>query len=166
MTSCCSWDSSVILITIVANIILLAVAIVSFIKYKAYSHTKQSKTKVMCLSSALLCIAFIIGGALFLPLKVSVTDTDIRVSRIIGDVSIQLSDIQKIERTNENDTKDSIRTFASGGLWGYLGKFRSPNLGNYTMYVTNASQMITIRTKENVYIISCNNSDKILEIVK
>ena len=123
MTSCCSWDLSVILITIIANIILLAVAIVSF-------------------------------------------DTDIRISRIIGDVSIPLSDIQEIERTNKNDTKDSIRTFASGGLWGYLGKFKSPNLGNYTMYVTNASQMITIRTKENVYIISCNNSDKIVEIVK
>ena len=162
----CSWDSTVILITVIINVLLLTTAIVCFVKYRANLHTKQQAVKVMCLSSALFCLVFVVGGALFLPLKVSVTETDIRVNRIIGDVSIQLSEIQKIGRTSKHETENSIRTFASGGLWGYLGRFRSPNLGNYTMYVTNASQMITIRTKENVYIISSNNPDEIVEFVK
>lgn len=64
----------------------------------------------------------IIMGALFLPLQVSVTNDEICINRGIGNVSIKTIDIQEIRRTSTSDTQNSIRTFGSGGLWGFLRK--------------------------------------------
>jgi hypothetical protein len=148
------------------NAVLLVVAIVCFIKFKLYLHTRFSTPKILCFSSMLLCLGIIIMGALFLPLQVSVTNDEICINRGIGNVLIKTIDIQKIRRTSTSDTQNSIRTFGSGGLWGFLGKFKNSGLGDYTMYVTNTSNMITVKTNDDVFIFSCDHPDEIVDYIE
>ncbi len=166
MTSYCSWDTTVLIITMLTNAVLLVVAIVCFIKFKLYLHTRFFTPKILCFSSMLLCLGVIIMGALFLPLQVSVTNDEICINRGIGNVSIKTIDIREIRRTSTSDTQNSIRTFGSGGLWGFLGKFKNSGLGDYTMYVTNTSNMITVKTKDDVFIFSCDHPDEIVDYIE
>ena len=105
-------------------------------------------------------------GALFLPLQVTVTNNEICINRGIGNVSIKTIDIREIRRTSTSYTQNSIRTFGSGGLWGFLGKFKNSGLGDYTMYVTNTSNMITVKTKNDVFIFSCDHPDEIVDYIE
>ena len=166
MTAYCSWDTTVLIITMLTNAVLLVVAIMCFIKFKLYLHTKFFTPKILCFSSMLLCLGVIIMGALFLPLKVSVTNDEICINRGIGNVLIKTVDIREIRRTSTSDTQNSIRTFGSGGLWGYLGKMNSSGLGDYTIYVTNTSNMITVKTKDDVFIFSCDHPEEIVDYIK
>lgn len=163
MTSYCSWDSTVLLITFLTNAVLLVIAIICFIKFKLYLRTTFLNAKILCFFSMLLCIGIIIFGALFLPLKVSIAHNEICINRMISNVLIKNSDVKEIRTTTKSDTQNAIRTFGSGGLWGFLGKFNSPSLGDYNMYVTNTSKMITIKTKTDVFIISCDNPNEIID---
>ncbi|MDR2840250.1 MAG: PH domain-containing protein [Paludibacter sp.] len=165
MTSYCSWDLTVLVISVITTIVLLGAAVWCFVKYKAYSHSKQLSTKIMCLSSSLLCIVLLFGTLSFLPIKVSINDSEITVTKIIGTVSIKIADIQQIERTKAVDTVNSVRIFASGGFWGYIGKLNSPALGDYFSYVTNSADKITIKTNDKIYIISCNNPEAMINAV-
>ena len=66
---------------------------------------------------------------------------------------------------SKSDIENSIRRFGSGGLFGYLGLFKSDSLGNYTMYATDLSNLIFIRTSNKKYVFSCSCHKEVVEYV-
>ena len=70
-----------------------------------------------------------------------------------------------IKKISKSDIENSIRRFGSGGLFGYLGLFKSDSLGNYTMYATDLSNLIFIRTNNKKYVFSCSCHKEVVEYV-
>lgn len=118
------------------------------------SHMDQFTTLFTAGIFALL--AFIIGSAIFtsdgVPLlatgviallliafaafytasikAVVVTDSAVIVERKVGERVYPLSEIEEV-RPITDELNNSIRTFGNGGLFGYMGHFRSSALGAY-----------------------------------
>jgi hypothetical protein len=99
-----------------------------------------------------------------MPLSVSVDNNNIRINRIYKDIVIPVKDIEKIKIV-EGETRNSIRTFGSGGFFGALGKFRNDRLGDYKMYVTDASQAVLVKYDGQTIVFGCDNPEKLVEYV-
>ena len=78
--------------------------------------------------------------------------------------------ISTISKFNEGflgwKTGNSIRTSASGGFFGFLGKFRNESLGNYQMYVTNKSQSVLVKYDGQTIVFSCEKHEELIDFVK
>lgn len=111
----------------------------------------------------IIFLATIIGVLLLMPLRLTIENNKIILHRLIGSIHIPLKDIIELRGIPNSETAYSIRLFGSGGLCGYLGKFRNEKLGNYTMYATNLNELILIRTDRKAYVFSCKNRDKFIE---
>ncbi|MDR3326691.1 MAG: PH domain-containing protein [Prevotellaceae bacterium] len=61
---------------------------------------------------------------------------------------------------------NGIRTFGSGGLFGYLGKFENPQLGEFEMYATDSKNRFLVETQSKTYVFSCKDRDKLIRLFK
>ncbi|MDX5346608.1 MAG: PH domain-containing protein [Hymenobacteraceae bacterium] len=67
------------------------------------------------------------------------------IKRIFSDRLIFVKDIKQARLLQPDEMKGTIRTFGSGGLFGYFGKFYNNHLGIFTAYMTQRKNKILIR---------------------
>lgn len=116
----------------------------------------------------LLTIVFfttIIGGVSYMPIRLNADDEKIRVRKLFCALEIPMSEVTGVKRILESDLSGSIQTFASGGLFGYLGRFKNDRLGNYSMYATELKHLILINTASKNYVFSCSRPREFVEFV-
>lgn len=149
----CPWSRGVIFLTAITVIIL------SISTYYVWTN------ELIWLRYTLIIIFLgtIIGVLLQMPLRLTIENNKIILHRLIGSIHIPFKDIIELRGIPNSETAYSIRLFGSGGLCGYLGKFRNKKIGNYTMYATNLNELILIRTDRKTYVFSCKNRDKFIE---
>ena len=88
-----------------------------------------------------------------MPYSVIIEKDTIIVKQFLG--SIKISNIKTIEYCDKKQISNSIRVFGNGGFFGYVGKFRSPELGTFYMAAINLNKLAKIITNEGlVYIIN------------
>lgn len=73
-------------------------------------------------------------------------------------IEIPLSSILFISQIEPKDIRTSMRLFGSGGMFGYMGRFRNIKLGNYTMYITERKSLILVTTQTKKYVFNLNLS--------
>ena len=144
----CTWSMGVTVITAITVIILVAST------YFIWTDDFPSSMLWLKYTLIVVFIATIIGG------------DKIILHRLFGAINIPIKDIIAIKAIPNSETAFSIRIFGSGGLFGYLGKFKNKKLGNYTMYATNVNELILIRTDRKTYVFSCKNRTEFIESVK
>ena len=66
---------------------------------------------------------------------------------------IKLTDIAEIRIIPEGELIPGIRTFGSGGLFGYFGQFNYKGIGNVTLFATQKRNRVFIKTKQGRKII-------------
>jgi hypothetical protein len=71
--------------------------------------------------------------------------------------------VHSVTVVSNREISNSIRTFGSGGLFGYLGQFRNNLIGNYTMYATEKQNLIYVNTTKGKYIFSCSKPHEFIE---
>ncbi len=91
-----------------------------------------------------LAFLILLLGYAWSPRGYVVTDREITVKRLIGNVTIPLADIQAVRRATPDDLKGTLRMFGSGGLFGYYGSFRNSALGMSSWYVTNQKNVVVL----------------------
>lgn len=135
-------DASVIVISL-----FCIVAIVSMIIY------------VLNVNKLCLAIPTILGILLFVffflkaPYGIVVENDTIIVKQFLG--SITISNIKTIEHCDKKQISNAIRVFGNGGFFGYVGKYSSPELGDFYMAAINLNKLVKITTKEGlVYVIN------------
>ncbi|GHT75487.1 hypothetical protein AGMMS50262_10940 [Bacteroidia bacterium] len=103
-----------------------------------------------------------------MPQQIIMRKDGIFVDQVKFGFLIPYNEISEIRKYTKDDSKNTIRIFGSGGLFGYIGKFKNPQIGNIQMYATDSSNRILIQTKDKNtnYIISCAESDVLIEKVK
>lgn len=149
----CSWSMGVTFLTAITVIIMVV---------SAYFVWTEGLIWLKYLL-IIIFLATIIGVLGLMPLRLTIGNDKIGLHRLIGAIYIPFKDIIELKAIPNSDTAFSIRLFGSGGLFGYLGKFRNKKLGNYTMYATNLNELILIRTDRKSYVFSCKNRDKLIE---
>lgn len=93
----------------------------------------------------------------FRPLSYSITKEELIIHRPLSNIRINRSVISSSQIIDRSVTGFTIRTFASGGLFGYFGRFWSSKLGALTYYATDRSNMVLIILKSNKKIIVTPN---------
>ena len=79
---------------------------------------------------------------LFKPNGFVLNSQELKIKRIMNDISVPYKLISKIERGKW--TWKVVRLGGSGGLYGYLGLFHFFDIGNVWMYVTNRNKLVLI----------------------
>lgn len=141
-------------------------------KAQAYTFIFILLIVAVCVSPLYLSRdAFLLVGIIFLirlamiydaPKCITITDNEVIIRKIIGKKVIPYSDINQIERTSNPDL--SWNLFASRGMMGYHGLFRSRILGQFHAYIGKPSDSILLLMKDDKHIIfSCANSDVIFQ---
>jgi len=157
----CEWSQKVVVITVIA-ILFIFVIILSLIR-KALIYRKSNIKVTLSLTFITILLSVISVVPLFyMPQSILIDSKKIIINRLIGKKQIQFKDIDLIEQYSSKDT--SVRIFASGGLFGYIGYFKSDGL-LYKMFVLNESQMVSIKTKSENIVLSCNKRDSFIRII-
>ena len=94
----------------------------------------------------LLFLAILLFSLLWAPRGYSISEDNLLVHRFIGPKSIELSSIGTVEPIDRSQLSGTLRAFGVGGLFGYFGKFHSPNYGILDYYVTQRKNYVLIRT--------------------
>ena len=149
----CTWSMGVTAITAITIIILVASTY--------FIWTDDFPSSMLWLKYTLI-VVFIAT----MPIRLTIGNDKIILHRLFGAINIPIKDIIAIKAIPNSETAFSIRIFGSGGLFGYLGKFKNKKLGYYTMYATDINELILIRTARKTYVFSCRNRDKFIESVK
>lgn len=156
----CTWSMGVTAITAITIIILVAST------YFIWTDDFPSSMLWLKYTLIVVFIATIIGGLGYMPIRLTIGNDKIILHRLFGAINIPIKEIIAIKAIPNSETAFSIRIFGSGGLFGYLGKFKNKKLGNYTMYATDINELILIRTDRKTYVFSCRNRDEFIESVK
>ena len=93
---------------------------------------------------------------MYAPKRVLITEDSLILEKGMGKLVLPVSEISDIEEYGKCAL--GFRTFGSGGFMGYIGKFYNKDIGHYTAYVGNCSEMFLVRMKNGKkYLLSCNN---------
>lgn len=147
-------DFLISIITIVFNALFI------FCVYDAF------RTGVLAFEIISLCI--IIIPILFLPIRLIVTDQELRIIRLCGFVKIDVSDIKScvIIKDSEEFFNNGVRRFGSGGMYGVLGHFKHDRLGKMRCFVTHREQCFLVKTKnDRIFVISSPKREEIVSFI-
>lgn len=149
------WSNSVIVITLITVLIIIGV-VFSFWYYRAISPFFRW-------TLTLAIVIPILYVFLSIPLCLSITPTDLTIKKIGGTKRMPIDDIKSISLVRSGMLNNSTRIFGSGGLFGYLGYFRSPSLGKYEVFATEWKNLILIETtSEKKIVISSQNPNELV----
>jgi len=158
----CEWSQKVVAITVIAILFILAIILSLICKALIYRKSNVKVTVVMALIAILLSVVSV-APLFYMPQSILIDSKKIIINRLIGQKQIQIKDIDLIEQYSSKNT--SVRIFASGGLFGYIGYFKSEGL-LYKMLVLNESQMVLIKTNSENIVLSCKKRDSFIKIIK
>ena len=147
-------SSQIVIITILINLPLLYLVIREFLDSN--------------LALEILSLAILISPALILPLRLIVTEKSLKIRRPIGEVEIQLENIQSCRLIEDGRSfiRDTVRTNGSGGLYGYIGHFEHDKYGKMRLFVTHLQQCFFIQMKDGqIFVVSSPKREEIVEFI-
>jgi len=122
-------------------------------------------TEGIIVTAVLLIAAF--SCFLMFPMYIIAEDEGIGIRTLLRTIRIPYEDIDYIERVDEkNDIlsiTNTIRLFGVGGVFGYIGLFRTTGVGTFRSYVTDRKKAFLIhRTKGMPIAISVSEPDEFM----
>ncbi len=104
----------------------------------------------------ILCVVFF----LYRPLKYSIENGNIRISRMLGDKIILKDDIKAVRIPSEHDIAWPIRTFGNGGLFGYTGRYYTKHIGSMIWFCSRRNNFILIERNNKLPIVISPDKNK------
>jgi hypothetical protein len=96
-----------------------------------------------------MCILFLIsiGASLILiPWRIYLNETELVFQRVAGNISISLTDIEKIDKIDFSELK---RNMGIHGLLGYYGNYSFNGLGSVKVMSKSKLDLVLIQSKTN-----------------
>lgn len=94
----------------------------------------------------------------------TITNEAVIINKMIGSITIPFNSIVRV--SSKRSMKTDIRLWGISGLYGHLGLFSNKTIGMYHAYAKDGSNLITIETGDNNYVVSCDNSKNVLAILQ
>ena len=131
-----------------------------------YECSQSTGVKWITVIFFLVMILAILVSIYFLvfPMYVIAEDEGIGIRTLLRTKRISYEDIDRIERVDELfGTTKTIRLLGMGGVFGYIGLFRTKGVGTFRSYVTDDKKAFVIyRTKGMPIAISVNEPDEFM----
>jgi hypothetical protein len=144
-------------LSVLSTVVILACVIGINVQLLLLTSTAAKIGGLFVVDSVVLCFALI------LPLRIVLTDTSIRVWRLIGYFEIPYIEVVAAESISPYA---DLRIVGSYGLFGFLGIFRNEKFGWYYSLTCNMRKSFIICTKSSKgYVFSTRNNDKVLAFI-
>lgn len=138
---------------VITTLLFLVVTIALLIAISIHSSSNNTTNPIGFLTGFIVFLLLFTGCYLFSIKEYVVNDDDLIISRLIGNVTIHLSEIEEVRPIAKGELRWTIRTFGVGGLFGYYGKFYNRKLGSMTWYTTQLRNRLYIKTRSGNKII-------------
>ncbi|MDB5281149.1 MAG: hypothetical protein JWO06_224 [Bacteroidota bacterium] len=126
----------------------LTSSVVSIMNRDTSIKSAVGMTLIVLFVVAVLFLTFLIS-----PQKYELTQNELIIKRPLSNVVIKIVDIASVGVIPNGEATFSLRTFGSGGFFGYFGRFYNSKFGNYSAYATRRSNRLLITTGEGRKII-------------
>ena len=125
------------------------------------SHERTTITTIII--TVILCLLYAIAYA-YSPIEYELTKYSLIIKRPLKNVVLHRSQIIDIKKLENGKLLWSLRTFGSGGAFGYFGLFWNKEFGNMNWYSTRRDKAIMIITTSNKKIvISPDETDEFMQ---
>mgnify|MGYP004442821831 CR=1 FL=1 len=148
-------DKMAIIITIFYYVIIIACGIRPFIEH-------------VVIIEILMIVLFLLPIFIW-PIRLTVSDKEIKVFRLIGWFKVSVADVNSVVVIEDGKQffNKLIRTFGSGGVYGYLGWFKHEKYGKIRMFATDMEQCFLLKLKnDKVIVISSPKRQEITNLIK
>lgn len=115
--------------------------------------------------AAVVSGAILLIGYAFAPRGYGVAEGAIVVRRLVGEVRIPLQEVREVRRADPDELRRAVRLWASGGMFGYYGLFRSA-LGTARWYVTDRKKAVVVESSGGTVVLSPDDVDGFLAVVR
>ncbi|MDR2894080.1 MAG: PH domain-containing protein [Alistipes sp.] len=158
ITSHFHWSPEVIAITCISLCVVLG-CLIPLVLAKAPSLLLKWSIIAVVVIPIVYCAAWT-------PRYIALIDDNLVFKKVVGNITIPIQTINKIYQIDSDTLNGSIRTFGSGGVFGYLGRFKNKVLGNYSMYITERKNLIVVKTNDTTYVFNCNNQQRFISVIE
>ena len=100
-----------------------------------------------------------IGSWLYRSLSYELQKLCLVIRRPVGNFTIPYTEIASVRRVDRKELGTLIRTWGSGGMFGYYGHFRSTRLGKIRLFTTRRSGLVLIATTDKDLILLSPDDD-------
>jgi hypothetical protein len=144
----------------------------------SYDGVTKIISGLLCvvLLAAVISLRNVLAGAVLIPVIVlgyaysprgySVSEKAITVKRFVGNIRIPLEDIREARPTSSDDLRGCMRLWASGGLFGYYGLFRTSKLGRCTWYAAHRKNTVVLIGASKTTVYSPDDVDGFLNAIR
>lgn len=139
-------DKTAKLLTIGITILFIGIAIGP----KLFSKSENTEIPIVVIIILFLTYGISYG---FSPKSYEINENSVVINRLFKNVIVNHSQIKNVLKLENGKLSWSIRTFASGGLFGYFGTFWNKEFGNMIWYATRKDKAIMVITNNNQKII-------------
>lgn len=150
----CVWSNQVKVMTFLTLGIILLCFIPAF---------KDIPGSIIVQAILISVIALLSSCVVYSPKSILVTDDELIIQCIGKTKRIVRADIIYV---GEFSFKGSIRTWGSGGFFGYLMWFYNRSVGKYFAYATHEKGLVLIETAQRKYVVSCEGHDLLIAQLK
>jgi hypothetical protein len=157
-----SLDRLTIVLTSIVFVIILYATFISF----KISEGASGYIIIAVKGAPMLAIAALIVSYIYRPIKYVLTSDSFLVIRPIGSKKFPLQDIREARLIEKGELMVAIRTFGSGGFFGYYGKYYNRKLGYMTWYTTQRRNRILIQMNNGKKIVISPDDLSLLEKLK
>lgn len=145
--------------------IFILAMIIGVLTEMCYVSKGMNVTGAIIVSVILLAVCF--SCFFIFPLYIFSDDEGIGIRTLLRTIRIPYKDIDHIERIDEKEpilsATKTIRLFGVGGVFGYIGLFRTKGIGTFRSYVTDAKKTFLIyRIKGMPIAISVSEPDEFM----
>ena len=145
----------------VISILVLVVVLCLFGKASSDLIHGASKYSVYLYGGAMLLILIgFVWSWYYSAKELVLTENELIVVRRGKSISIPIDQIKEVF---PGSVYRSIRVFGSGGLFGYLGIFRNPEIGYFRAMAGDLSESFFVVTAKRKYLLSCKNHTELID---
>jgi hypothetical protein len=121
--------------------VVFVVILIPFISI--FNLYRKEQNPWILVAPAVIVIVLVIA-ALYRTKEYSLDGEGLHIHRPIGDAVFPLHRFRSVASVTSKELGFGIRTFGSGGFFGYFGKFYYKKIGAVTLYVTDREKMLLI----------------------
>lgn len=133
---------------VITTAVLLLLAGIPLFNFFVLGKMSDETPLLALVLSVVTMIVVFVGAFLFRPVKYILEEDKIIIKRPISDVVIPIAEVTNASLPDNDSMKWSLRTFGSGGVFGYYGKFWNKSFGSMTWYATRRENFLLIRTRD------------------
>ncbi|HEY9262526.1 PH domain-containing protein [Chitinophaga sp.] len=145
---------------LVTNLVIILTLVFLCRQITDISHDSVSTTMLLFILVPVIIVAWCLS-----PQYYTITATAILIKRPLYSITIMMEDVVRLRSITEEDLGSSSRLLALGGVFGYLGTYRSSEIGKYQRWCTNRENLVLIESDKQKWLISPSEAEDFVKKV-